>query len=98
MVSILLASLCGIVMSCYYVMCAGDCVTLPRLLKFVTGQSRIPPRGLTHKIRLRYHRGSNRLPTAECCFHILHLPVVHISFEDSMDEDVIGSGDRFLRE
>ena len=56
--------------------------------------------GLTHKIRLI--TGTRRgCPTAECCFSRVNLPVVHGSFEEvaqSMDEAVVGCGDRFLRE
>ena len=79
----------------------GNGVTLLKILKFITGQSKVPPRGLAHKIKLGYHNDSKKLPTAECCFSILNLPVVHMSFEEfarSMDEAVVGSGDRFLRE
>ena len=63
--------------------------------------SEVPPRGLTYKIKLGYHRGRNRLPTAECCLSVVNLPTIHDLFEEfarSMDEGVIGCGDRFLRE
>lgn len=76
----------------------GNGVTVPKILKFTSGQSKVP---LAHKIKLGYHNDCKKLPTVECCFFILNLPVVHMSFEEfarSMDGAVIGSGDRFLRE
>ena len=48
-------------------------VTLDTVLKFITGQSKVPPLGLVHKIKLEYD--DKLLPTAECCFCIIKLNV-----------------------
>lgn len=72
---------------CYYdCVCTNTCtatggnygVTLEKILKFITEQASIPPRGLTNSIRIHYNRDESfPYPTAECYFSIITLPVAY---------------------
>ena len=59
----------------------GSGVTLEKILKFITGQSSIPPRGLKNSIKIDYNRDESfPYPKAECCFSIITLPVVYSTY------------------
>ena len=77
-------------------------VTLKTILKFITGQSIIPPRGLKNSIKIDYNRDECfPYPTAECCFSIITLPVAYNTypgFANAMDNGILWAGDQFLRE
>jgi hypothetical protein len=77
-------------------------VTLEKMLKFITGQSSIPPRGLKNSIKIDYNRDESfPYPTAECCFSIITLPVAYNTypgFANAMDNGILWAGDQFLWE
>ena len=63
---------------------------LIRLLQFVSGYKSIPPRGLLHKICVKYlpDDESATLPKSMACLSIIHLPTVYSSekrFVQSLD-------------
>ena len=68
--------------------------TLPNILNFITGQSALPPLGLPEPIQILFHSefsDENHLPTAECCFNLLRLPVCHNekqSFYEALDKAI----------
>jgi hypothetical protein len=49
----------------------GDFVSLPSLLKFITGMYTIPPIG---KVSIEVNYTSNELPTTFACFNTIYLP------------------------
>ena len=82
---------------------AGSKATLPLLLKFITAQQQVPSMGLQKKISIRYlpNYPTERLPKAECCFSLLHLPTTHrtrLEIYTTMDTAILGSGSFFYRE
>jgi hypothetical protein len=56
----------------------GENVSLPNLLRFITGSSGIPPMGLKKPIQLRYHtdEGSS-LPYFAACANTVYLPICY---------------------
>ena len=64
--------------------CGHQYLSLPRLLRFTTGGSRVPVTGLKHPIELMYQPDTPeaKLPKAQACFSKLLLPVCHSSKED----------------
>ena len=52
---------------------------LTHLLRFITGESDIPPMGLNYPIEILYLPPSPTasLPCAQCCFSKLYLPVIY---------------------
>ena len=75
----------------------GSPVSLKMLLRFITGQERVPPMGLQKQIVIRYLPDDQkyRYPTADRCFSIINLPVVHgdkADFFSTLDNGKEGSG------
>lgn len=58
-------------------------VSLPGLLRYITGSSAIPPIGLSIPIQVCYQRCDNSAiyPKTQSCFNKLLLPVIHKSQE-----------------
>lgn len=54
-------------------------VSVPALLRYITGSSTIPPLGLSTPIRVsyQYNENSTIFPKAQACFSKLYLPVTH---------------------
>lgn len=73
------------------------------MLRFITGQERVPPMGLQKHIIIHYLPLDDkyRYPTADCCFSSINLPVIHQDkdcFFAAVDEAVFESGTFFYRE
>ena len=66
-------------------------IKLQSLLQFATGYKSVPPRGLPHKISLRYLAEDDEktsMPTSSACLAILNLPTIHsveATFVESFD-------------
>ena len=63
----------------------GPHVSLPLLLRFITGASHIPPMGLKGKIELRYQLEDKVLPYFAACTHQVSLPIRHQTKEKFFD-------------
>ena len=59
-------------------------VSLPGLLRFITGSSRVPPMGLNFPIDLFYQPDDkkNIFPQTQACFSKIMIPVCHDSKEE----------------
>ena len=59
----------------------GGFVSLPSLLRFITGVSTVPPLGLPSKIQISYLNGATALLESHACFCKVSLPITHESKE-----------------
>ena len=57
-------------------------MTLEKILKFITGQSSIPLRGLKNSIKIAYTR--DEAPIAKCYFSIITVPAAYPGFANSI--------------
>lgn len=67
-------------------------VSLPGLLKFITGLSVVPPMGMNNPITIQYQLNDKTafLPRAQACFSYLILPVCHENRDDFFDAMIKG--------
>ena len=56
----------------------GRYVSLPSLLRFITGTSSIPPMGLKKPLQCQYHPSKEKcLPNSSACSNKITLPICH---------------------
>ena len=56
----------------------GRYVSLPSLLRFITGTSSIPPMGLKKPLQCQYHPNKEKcLPNSSACSNKITLPICH---------------------
>ena len=74
-------------------------VTLEKILKFITGQSSIPPRGLKNSTTIGMNPShTQRLSVASQLSLFQLLTALTLDFANAMDKGILWSGDQFLRE